>query len=231
MKETYMTGIVPENSINDKVDKLQQELLELSKIFELTRIINYASDIAVIGDKLVEFIKSEFSSENVVFFIKEDHNFRVMSSIGINLSNSYEFKNCGEGIWKIINGNKSFCVLDDFQNNIYSQFFQNYKLSDLNTSYIIPFTYNGVILALIMVSTKKNQAPYSDFEVKLFNKISEIFSPALNKYRIEEEKERTSNKLQKTLHNISILYNIGLAINFIDDLKKLLKVILDMPSR
>lgn len=222
-----MTGIIPDNSVNDKVNKLQEEVIELNKLFELTRIISYASDVTIIGDKLSEFIQKELNAENIVFFVNEGSSYRVLSFRGIEMPCAYEFKNSGEGIWKIINAGGAFSVLDENNNNIYSQFFNNYNLSSLNTNYFLPFCFEGDLLALASVGCKANNESYTEKDIRMMNKVAEFFTPALNKYRTEEIKHRNSTKLQKTLHNISILYNIGLAINFIDDLKKLLKVILD----
>lgn len=226
-----MTGIAPEDQIGSIVQQLQTEVFELNKLFELNRIITYATDVAIVAEKLVNFIKDELNSKNIFFFINEDDSYRVLSFKSADSSGNFEFKNSGEGIWQIFEEGQPFCVLDEEGNNIYSQFFVNHKLDSIKTSYFIPFTYEGEILAVLSIGEKVDGTPYSNDDIRLFQKIAQFFAPALNKYKQEEIKEKHSTKLQKTLHNISILYNIGLAINFIDDLKKLLKVILENAIR
>ena len=85
----------------------------------------------------------------------------------------------------------------------------------------------GKITAITAIGKKEGSKPYSKADIKVLEKACAYLAPAINRVKTQEIKERNINYLQKSLHNISILYSLGQAINFIDDLKKLLKIIID----
>ena len=56
------------------------------------------------------------------------------------------------------------------------------------------------------------------------DEIFEYMEPIIAKFQKKIKRSYEIAQLQKSLHNISILYNISQAVNFIDDLKKLLQL-------
>ncbi|MFH0702091.1 MAG: diguanylate cyclase [bacterium] len=222
-----MPDLIPKESIENKLDELQREILELNKLFELNKIINDISNLDSLAEKLSIFLKIQMNSKNIAFFILEENKYKIVAYENIETPSLIEFKNSGEGIWQIIKAAQPFGVMNKKGKNIYSLFFESNKLEKLNSCIWLPFIYEGKILAIVSLGLKNTGEHYSDLELKLLKKISEHISPVINKLKTQKIKESSIKELQKTLHNISILYDIGQSMNFIDDLKKLLKMILN----
>jgi len=215
-----------DNIIIDKVTELQEELIQLNKLFEISNITNSVSSINALAEQLINFIKLNFDVKNAAFFILEDNKYNIISYENIISPNSYEFENLGEGIWHIIEAGKPIKILNEEGKNIYFQFFENYDLLNLDSCVWLPFVNEKEVLAVISLGTKKSGKPFTDSEMVFLDKIIQYIAPVINKFRKLKEKESSLSYLQKTLHNISILYNIGQAMNFIDDLKRLIQIIL-----
>ena len=67
---------------------------------------------------------------------------------------------------------------------------------------------------------------FSEDDFRYINQVFSCVEPIMRKFIQTNEKKSKIVELNKTLHNLSILYNISQAVNFIDDLKRLLQVIL-----
>ncbi|MEI8388749.1 MAG: diguanylate cyclase [bacterium] len=222
-----MTGFNRQDDlIINKVTELQEELIQLNKLFEISNITNSVSSINALAEQLLNFLKLNFDIKNAAFFILDENKYSIISYENIISPNSYEFENLGEGIWHIIETGKPIKILNEEGKNIYFQFFESYNLFNLGSCVWLPFVNEGKILAIISLGSKKSGEPFTNSEIIFLNKIIQYIAPIINKFQNIKEKESNLVYLQKTLHNISILYNIGQALNFIDDLKKLIQIIL-----
>lgn len=215
-----------DNQLFDKVTELQEELIQLNKLFEISNITNSVSTINALAEQLLNFLKLNFDIKNAAFFMLEENKYSIISYDNIISPNSYEFENLGEGIWHIIETGKPVKIMNEEGKNVYFQFFESYDLLNLDSCIWLPFVNKGEVLSIISLGPKISGKPFTDSEIAFLNKIIQYISPIINKFQNLKEKESSLSYLQKTLHNISILYNIGQAMNFIDDLKRLIQIIL-----
>ncbi len=212
--------------IIDKVVELQEELVQLNKLFEISNITNSASSIESLAEQLLNFLYANFESNNAAFFVPEENKYSIISYKNIVSPGSFEFENLDEGIWHIIESGKPIIINNQEGKNVYFQFFETYDLLNLNSFIWLPFVNEGKVLAIVSLGPKKTTKTYNKNEIIFMDKIIQYVSPVINKFQKIKEKEASLSYLQKTLHNISILYNIGQAMNFIDDLKRLIQIIL-----
>ena len=221
-----MSNTIPEKTIETTVSELQQELSEIKYCIELGKIITFAPDVNTLATKFIELIKNELNIKKIFFLLAEDKFYKPILQADSEYSDMFEFENNGESIWKIIEDGKPLLIIDESGRNIYSNFFEKSKLEQMESHLWLPVIFDGQILAIISLGGKIDNKPYNDTDFKLFNKLIEQLAQGINRHISKQEEESRLSELQKTLHNISILYNVGQALNFIDDLKRLLKVIL-----
>jgi diguanylate cyclase (GGDEF)-like protein len=222
-----MSDLMLNNEYNNKVNRLELELDELNKLYELISIINSSSGAYSFCEKFVSYIKKCLKSNIVSVFVNDSGRFRLFASTN-NLSPSslLSFENQGEGIWNFIEENKSFCIEDENNRNIFNDFFESYGLLELQSKIWLPLQHENKIIGVVSLSRKENNENFTEEESLFLSKIAQEASAVISKYNEQKSKEDSLNKLQRSLHNISILYNIGQTMNFIDDLKRLLKLIL-----
>jgi diguanylate cyclase (GGDEF)-like protein len=218
-----MLNNIPDDTIKDTVSNLQQELSEVKYVVELGKIMNYAHDVSGFAYKFIEFIKKELKINKVVFLLGEDNFFR---SIFSEDSETFEIENNCESIWMMLESGKPVQIIDESGKNIYSNFFEKFNLEKMAAQIWLPVIYQGKLIAILSFGAKTDNLPHNQEDYITYEKIIEYFSEGLNKFISKNEEQKRLVELQKTLHNISILYNVGQALNFIDDLKRLLKVIL-----
>ncbi len=214
------------NDLSNQVERLQNELSQLNRLFEFTSITNAVSDLESLAINLNSFLAETFKLKNIAFFIEQEGFYRITSHENIDSPYSFEFKNKGEGIWHIIKEGNPVNLFNQNNERMYLQFFEDHDLLELNSRIWLPFVIQGKVIAIISMGEKESEKPFTEEDFSLLKNFINFFSPIINKFRKQEEKETNLVYLQKTLHNISILYNIGQAMNFIDDLKRLIQIIL-----
>lgn len=219
-------GINQDTEINNQVALLQNELNRLNKLFEFTGITNAVSDIDSLAIQLVAFLSDTFKLKKSAFFVYQDGGYRVIAQDNIDSAHYLEFKNKGEGLWHLLNEGKPINLLKDNKERLFTTFFELYDLFELEAQVFLPFVFHGSVISVISLGGKENGEPFSDENFGFLQNLIQFFTPVINKYIKQKEKESSLVQLQKTLHNISILYNIGQAMNFIDDLKRLIQIIL-----
>ncbi len=221
-----MSGINQDNQLKNQVTQLQNELEMLNKLFEFTSITNAVSDLESLAIQLNSFIIENLKLKNIAFFIENEGLYRIISHENIESPYSFEFQNQGEGIWHIINEGTPVNLINKDKERMYLPFFETYDLFELNAQVLLPFVSQGNVIAVIALGEKKSAELFNDKDFAFLKNLINFFNPVIYKFKKQKEKEANLIYLQKTLHNISILYNIGQAMNFIDDLKRLIQIIL-----
>ncbi|OGI00997.1 MAG: hypothetical protein A2Y25_07785 [Candidatus Melainabacteria bacterium GWF2_37_15] len=221
-----MNSINQESPYQNKITMLENELSRINKLFEFTNITNAVSDFDSLVIHLNSFLMKAFELNNIAFFLEKDNVYQLVANENIDNPYSFEFKNRDEGIWHVLNEGKPAKLLNEKGEKIYFQFFEAYDLLDLDAAIWLPIVFEKNVIAVISLGKKKSGEPFNDVDFDFFKNFIGFFNPVINKFIRQKEKESSLIYLQKTLHNISILYNIGQAMNFIDDLKRLIQLIL-----
>ena len=211
--------------LTEKVYNLQKSVLELHNLFDLNMAANQSHSIEDLLAKISFLIKSSLNLSNVRFFLNNNGIFKT-KNISQKDETEYEFnedsapflQDMNEDLIKLTNQDGSY---------IYKAFWHLYKLEELKSEYLKIFYEKDTPYCVVFVSAKEDGSSLNDDDKKFINQIFSCIDPVMRKFIKEKEQETKIIELNKTLHNLSILYNISQAVNFIDDLKRLISVILD----
>ena len=214
-------------NLSDKITTLQKNFYDLNSLFELSIIATQADSIEDLIEKVTGFITEALSIENVRFFINHDKVYYMVASQKSDDQEFFQFENDEEGFWEVLNKNEFIKVSDDAGRPIYRSFWEKYALDNLHSSYFKLFQKDSTPYFICSIGTKTDGTDFSNEDLHYLSKVFNYIGPILIKYIKRRDQENDLKKLQKSLHNISILYNISQAVNFIDDLKRLLRVILN----
>ena len=205
-----------------KIENIQKDFAELNNLFELGIIANQASDLSDFVNKISAFISSSLNVEDVFFFLPEGEIFSVLNGkVFIELSDN------NDGFWKLLQDGELISFVNASGETLYKSFIESNGLKKINTRYLKGFNRDESLIGICSVGAKPDGTALNAQEIEYLNKIFVYVEPILYKFIKRDEEQTELRKLYKTLHNVSILYNISQAMNFIDDLKRLLNTILD----
>ncbi len=209
-------------NLSDKIHNLQKNFLELNNLFELNIISNQAYSIEDLVAKMGSFISSTLNVKDVYFFSKHNNIFITKNN---SETKSFEF-DIENASFLTLSNDKLLKVVNDDNSLVYKNFWDTYDLNDLNSQYFKVFFKDEVPFCICSIGTKNDKEPFSEEEIASLNKIFHCIEPILVKFSKQKDQDGQIKDLHKSLHNLSILYNISQAVNFIDDLKGLIQVIL-----
>ncbi len=215
---------MPED-LAEKIYYLQKNVLELHNLFDLNMVANRSRSMEDLLSKVSFLIKSSLSLTDIRFFINNNGVFQT-KNISSDSSEDYEFngdnapflQHVTDDIIKIVNEDGSY---------IYKSFWSSNGLEPLNSEYMRIFHNDDAAFCLALFGKKEDGSAFSEEDMNYIQQIFSCIEPALRKFVRNKEQETKIMELNKTIHNLSILYNISQAVNFIDDLKRLISVILD----
>jgi diguanylate cyclase (GGDEF)-like protein len=90
----------------------------------------------------------------------------------------------------------------------------------------LPLVMRQEVVGLLALGPRPDHGPFKEADAYFLRELSSHAAICTHTCRLYAQRQREKEDLDKTLQNLSLLYNIGKALNYISDLKKLLQYIL-----
>ncbi len=204
---------------------LENDVHHLSMMFKISTIANQIDDVYELLEKLKEHCSKMINSEDITFYLLEKQYFKCMSSDITRNNEFFEYEEGNAPFWELLHSKKLIKVNEEFNQNIFKNFLGANKLTGLDPTHLRVFFNNQAPVCFCFIRENSSN-PIDDSTYRNLNFIFDYIEPIIVKLQKKIKKDEEIAQLQKSLHNISILYNISQAVNFIDDLKRLLQVIM-----
>jgi diguanylate cyclase (GGDEF)-like protein len=208
----------------DAFDRRGAELTELLKACrDLSDILNPDELYAAFAG----IIKNKFGISKLGLFVydPEKETFELVFSYGLGKLN-FKFKRDKKNLWETILQDKPFAVVDESGDPLFPKFLEKQDLKILPSRLWVPLVMRGEVIGLLTMGPKAGSQPFDDFDLYFLQHITAQAAVSINTCRLYARREREKEDLDKTLQNLSLLYSIGKAMNYISDLKNLLQYIL-----
>jgi diguanylate cyclase (GGDEF)-like protein len=208
----------------ESADRRAAELAELLKVYRaLSDILNPNE----LYSTLAGILQEKFGLVKLGIFVYEPktETFELVSSCGLGKL-SYQFKSDKKNLWKPILQDKPFAVVDDSGNSLFPEFLDKQDLNILPSKLWVPLVMRDEVIGLLTLGPKAAHHPFDDFDLYYLKQVSSQAAVSINTCRLYERRKKEKEDLDKTLQNLSLLYSIGKAMNYISDLKNLLQYIL-----
>lgn len=200
---------------------------------ELTELLRACRDLSDIlnSDELyaafLGIVKDKFGTAKLALFAydQEKQTFELVFSSGLGKL-EYKFKTGKESLWQTILQGKPFAVVDGSGNPLFKKFLDKRDLRILPSELWVPLVMRDEVMGLLTMGSPAASQPFKDFELYFLQQIAAQAAVSINTCRMYDRRRKEKEDLDNTLQNLSLLYGIGKAMNYISDLKKLLQYIL-----
>lgn len=220
-------NIILMGTMSNNFNELEHDLSNLSTLFAINTIASQTGDVDDFVSKLSDYVSEIIKIDKLSFYLYENEMFKIVSTRQNSTSEEYfEYEEENEAFWAILNSKKLIKTFDDDDRPIFKSFLRKHDKKIQDTRYVRAFFEKKSPIAFCFIGKNRENEDLSPEDIEAIDKIFSYVEPILVKFVEIKSKEDKVNDLQKSLYNISILYNISQAVNFIDDLKRLLQVIL-----
>ncbi|MBQ4122474.1 sensor domain-containing diguanylate cyclase [bacterium] len=209
----------------EKIYSLQKNVLELHNLFDVNMVANQSRSMEDLLAKVSSLISASLGIADIRFFINNNGIFQTKNIIS-DSSENYEFNGDNAPFLQTLT-DEIVKLTNDDGSYIYKAFWNTNNLNSLNGDYLRIFHLDENPFCVAFFGKKSGNSDFSEEDMNYIKQIFACIEPALRKFVRNKEQEMKIMDLNKTIHNLSILYNISQAVNFIDDLKRLISVILD----
>lgn len=211
-----------------KYSHLESVINTLNKMFEISAIASQAVGVEDLIIKTSDLISNTLNNNQISFYLFEDTVFKsVITNQNKRLDEYFEYEN--EAFWSVMSKGNIIKTTNEDHRQVFHSFWENNGLTGLEAQYIRVFfdKEKNIPVCICFIGKDNNGNTDIDEENLVFlTKIFEYIEPVIVKLLHRKSQDDKIQELQKSLYNISILYNISQAVNFIDDLKRLLQIIL-----
>jgi diguanylate cyclase (GGDEF)-like protein len=221
----HVTGKPGEN--NGRIGVFDRRAAELTELLRACRDLSDILNSDELYAAFVGIIRNKFGIAKLALFVfdPEKETFELVFSSGLGKL-EYKFKTDKENLWRTILQGKPFAVVDDSGNPLFAKFLEKQDLKILPSELWVPLVMRDEVMGLLTMGGKPEGQPFDDFDLYFLQQISAQAAVSINTCRMYERRRKEKEDLDNTLQNLSLLYGIGKAMNYISDLKKLLQYIL-----
>ncbi len=224
MTFVYVAFII--NSMIPQEQNLLNNIKYLTMMFEISTIANQSDDLFELLESLKTYIQKAIDSDRTVFYVLENEHYKNISfEKNSPLSEYLDCIQDNTPFWDAVKKSKLIALKDENGVNLFKSFIENTPISSFDPSHVRVF-FDKTIPVCFCFIKESSDCPICIQKIENLNQAFDYLEPIIIKYYKKIKKDQEFNSLQKSLHNISILYNISQAVNFIDDLKRLLQVII-----
>jgi diguanylate cyclase (GGDEF)-like protein len=217
-----------------RVQKVKQSVLpgnlqpdEQTEILKACRRLSNILDPEELYAVFADVIKQKVAIRELAIFHfrKTADALELVFSKGLGELN-FEIKKNKGGLWKSILGGEVFAVSDEAGNLLFSNEFEKRGLEALQSKLWAPLGMGDELVGLVTFGSNGTRQHFDDTDLYFLQQISAHAAVCFNTCRLYKKRQKEKEDLDKTLQNLSLLYSIGKAMNYISDLKKLLQFIL-----
>ena len=169
--------------MSDKISSIENSLIELNRMFEVSAIASNAISIEDLVSKLSDFLSDYLNSDNIYFFALEKNLFKNIPTNQVPFADKYfEYEN--EAFWSVISYDKIIKIENEENKKLYGSFWEQNGLNDLNVQYMRVFFNRNDNMPVCFCFLGNNDKESEDRianTLKFLNRVFEYIEPMLIK--------------------------------------------------
>jgi len=130
-------------------------------------------------------------------------------------------------LWETVSQGQPFPVADERENLIFPDDFRVQKLGKTTPTLWLPLVRDAEPVGILMVARDPAEHTFDSADLQSLREIANHAAVFLRNCRLFEQRQQERRDLDKSLENLSLLYNIGRALNLITNINSLLLYILE----
>lgn len=213
-----------------KVEHLDQKLFDMSTLLQANKAFDNILEERELGAVFASIVHERFGVESYALFAFDEDGatFRLTRSLGLpaDVPPDFSFPRQEGLLWQAALQGEPFSVIDQRGRPRFRVVFEKFGLEKLGAVLFVPLAQMGRVLGLLAVGPKATGEAFTETDVRFLSILAAHAAVSFNTTRVYEKSQRDKSNLDKTVKNLSILYNIGRAMVHITNLKNLLKFIL-----
>jgi len=217
-------------NLQQKIAQLERKIFDLGNLLQAGKTFDNLLQAGQLHSVFTGIVQERIGMQNYALFIMNDDDtrFEMVRSAGLleEIRADFSFPREEGLLWQAILKGRPFPTKDKSGQPRFPVPYEKHSLTSLESIYFIPLVHQKRVVGLLSIGEKKDKESYKDDDLEFLTILAEQAAVSITTAQLYEKKESDKAELDKTVKNLSILYNIGRAMIQIRDLKNLVKFIL-----
>lgn len=215
-------------SLSD-IQRLEHRVYELDELLDFSRKMSNELSLQELYTLISEIVRRKIGATAFSIFIYRQRfkTFRLVYTFSLGeINREFMFDNIG-ALWSLLTKNRPFALHMDSGQPIYPDLQDRFHFDQLNTSWLVPMMMKKNVIGFLAIGPKSHGRSYNEDDTYFLRQIAAQAAVCINTNQLYQKRKKEKEELNRTLYNLSLLYNIGRAMTYISDLKSLLQYILN----
>ncbi|MDQ7822615.1 MAG: diguanylate cyclase [Candidatus Eremiobacteraeota bacterium] len=207
--------------------QLDERVFDLFTIAQANKVLVAHHQVKVLAEIFLSVVVERVKVKKCCLFVldEEEAIYKVAFSQGYGAGEAEKFRYRGrEGFfWRLVANGEPFSVRNVDGELRFPGIFKENALSGIESAFWIPLRAKENVVGILTIDAPS----LSDVDSAFLSLLSSQAAVALENAFLLKKLEDATKRLEKQMKNLSILYDVGKALNFVDSLTRLLALILD----
>jgi diguanylate cyclase (GGDEF)-like protein len=213
-----------------EVGRLDRKVFDLLSLLQANKAFDDVLEAAELHNIFTSIVNERFGAKSFALFVMDEEKRRFLLKRGFGLPEDidpdFSFPWSEGLLWQAMLQGRPFSVIDSSGEPRFRVLFEKFNLNELGAELFLPLTHQGDVVGFLAVGGKADGSRYSDPDLEFLRILSSHAAVSFKTTMLYEKSQRDRVELDKTVKNLSMLYNISASLIHISDLKQLLKTIL-----
>jgi sigma-B regulation protein RsbU (phosphoserine phosphatase) len=203
----------------ENIQAINQRLIELSSLFEISQILNSSLDLKNILNNILLIPMGRLMVSKGVFFLKSDQNFLAKFWKGL----SSEIETVTLTISDIPT-DKSYLLIPDIRQNKYGKLVQLTRR--YNLALMIPIYSREELIGILFYGYKLNKQPYTEEEKDFLTSLANLSANSIENALKVEEIQNINTQLDQRIQQLKTLFDIAQGLSATLESDKIIKLLI-----
>ncbi|MDH3379380.1 MAG: sensor domain-containing diguanylate cyclase [Gammaproteobacteria bacterium] len=213
------------------IRELERKVFDYFTLLQLGKSLISIHNMQDLAHALVSSVYDASDAENVALLIYDIDSkvYEYKDSIGFPKGALDGLRFVGEEglLWRVLNGGEPFAIRDSLGHDRFETAIKRYELERLDSVLWVPLMLKNKLHGILTLGEKNDGNSYADRDLNFLSHLATQAVVAIDSVLVDQQKQRTTASLGLKMQNLSVLYDVSRALNFANDLKKTLLLILD----
>ncbi len=220
-----------EKEFHAVIRKLERKVFDFFTLSQLGKSLISIQDMSDLARVFTSVVFEASNASNVALLIydleKKAYTYHYAIGLeGKDVENLYFEKE--EGLfWQVLIGGEPFPIRDSSGSWRFERIVEKNHLDRLESDIWVPLMVKNQLRGVLTLGPKRDESSYDDAELNFISQLAAQAAIAIDSAILDQQKVRATMALGKKMENLSVLYDVSKAMNFANDLKKTLLIILD----
>lgn len=208
---------------------LSIRIRELEGLLDTSRKMSHILNLQELYPLISEIVRKKTAASTFSVFIydQKSKTFSLEYTNGDGkIHREFLFKSIAY-LWQRLLANTPFQLRDDSGRPLHPDLNQRFHFDILHADWLAPMMMQKKVIGFLAIGGIGHAPRLDDNDVYFLRQIAAQAAVSVNTCHLYQQRKTEKEELNRTLYNLSLLYNIGRAMTYISDLKSLLQYILN----